>query len=221
MASGSQMTETVACFAAKTCDCVFKETAPTMPNITIATWSDEDRVAAAMTLAFATDPVERWALPDPHQYMSTFPPYVILYGGRAFDHGSAYVIGDFSGVALWLPPGVEPDYDPMTALFLENVEESILAIANTLFEQMASFHPEEPHWYLSLMGVDPAYQGRGYGSSLLRHALAVCDKDQLPAYLEATSPANLSLYERHGFQTLGRIESESSPPMFPMLRAPR
>jgi GNAT superfamily N-acetyltransferase len=192
-----------------------------MPNITTATWSDEDRVAAAMTLAFATDPVERWALPNPHQYMRTFPPYVILYGGKAFDHNSAYVIGDFAGVALWLPPGVEPDYEPMTALFLENVEESILAIANTLFEQMARFHPKEPHWYLSLMGVDPVSRGRGYGSSLLRHALAVCDKDQLPAYLEATSPANLSLYERHGFRTLGRIEFENSPPMFPMLRAPQ
>ena len=192
-----------------------------MPDITLASRSNEDRVAAAMTLAFATDPVERWCLPDPHQYMSTFPPYVILYGGKALDYGSAYVIGDFSGVALWLPPGVEPDYEPMTALFLRNVEESILAIANALFEQMANFHPEEPHWYLSLMGVDPAYQGLRYGTSLLRHALAVCDRDKMPAYLEATSPANLSLYERHGFKTLGRIESQNSPPMFPMFRAAR
>jgi GNAT superfamily N-acetyltransferase len=153
--------------------------------------------------------------------MSTFPSYVILYGGKAFDHASAYVIEDFARVALWLPPGVEPDYDPMTALFLENVEESILAIADSLFEQMAEFHPQEPHWYLSLMGVDPARREKGYGSSLLSHALAVCDKDGLPAYLEATSPANLSLYERHGFETLGQIESRGSPPMFPMLRAPR
>lgn len=192
-----------------------------MPRISTATWADRDQIAAGMTLAFATDPVERWAFPDPHQYMRTVPSYVILYGGKALDHASAYVSGDFAGVALWLPPGVQPGYDPMTALFLENVDEDILAIANTLFDQMAEFHPAEPHWYLSLMGVDPARQGTGHGSALLRHALAVCDADGMPAYLEATSPANLSLYQRHGFQTLGRIESRGSPPMFPMFREPQ
>jgi ribosomal protein S18 acetylase RimI-like enzyme len=192
-----------------------------MPAIGTATWADRNQVAAALTLAFTADPVERWAFPNPHRYMSTFPNFVILYGGKAFDHASAYVIDGFSGVALWLPPGVEPDYHPMMDLFLENVEGSIRVVAESLFAQMAEFHPEEPHWYLSLMGVDPVCRGQGYGSSLLSHALSVCDKDRLPAYLESTSPANLSLYERHGFQILGKIEAQGSPPMFPMLRPSR
>jgi GNAT superfamily N-acetyltransferase len=174
-----------------------------------------------MTLAFDTDPVERWAFPDPQQYMSAFPRYVLLYGGKAFGQGSAYVVDDFAGVALWLPPGIEPDYGPMTSLFLDNVDASIVETADVLFQKMEQFHPHEPHWYLPLMGVDPAHRGRGLGSSLLSHALAVCDADGKPAYLEATSPANLSLYERHGFKTLGRIDYQGSPPMFPMYRAPR
>ena len=88
-------------------------------------------------------------------------------------------------------------------------------------EQMGPFHPAEPHWYLPLIGVDPAQQGHGYGSALLSHALRTSDRDGVPAYLEATSPRGKKLYERHGFETLGGIRAGRSPPMGPMLRKPR
>jgi ribosomal protein S18 acetylase RimI-like enzyme len=69
-----------------------------------------------------------------------------------------------------------------------------------------------------MIGVDPAYQGRGYGAALLRHALQTCDRDGLPAYLEATSPRSAALYQRHGFEVIGVIQVADSPPIFPMLR---
>jgi ribosomal protein S18 acetylase RimI-like enzyme len=90
-----------------------------------------------------------------------------------------------------------------------------------LFDQMAGFHPHEPHWYIPLIGVDPRYQGRGYGTQLMRHGLATCDRDHKAVYLEATNPLNRTLYERLGFRVLGEIRSGNSLPMFPMLREPR
>ena len=87
--------------------------------------------------------------------------------------------------------------------------------------QMDEYHPTEPHWYLPLIGVDVTKQGRGYGSALLRYALERCDRDHLPAYLEATSRPSKALYERHGFEELGVIQAGSSPPMWPMQRSPR
>jgi GNAT superfamily N-acetyltransferase len=85
----------------------------------------------------------------------------------------------------------------------------------------SDFHPTEPHWYLPFIGVDVTKQGRGYGSALLRHALERCDRIGLPAYLDATSPLNKPLHERHGFEELGVIQASSSPPMWPMQRKPR
>jgi ribosomal protein S18 acetylase RimI-like enzyme len=85
---------------------------------------------------------------------------------------------------------------------------------------MGRYHPSEPHWYLPLIGVDPARQSQGHGSALMRHALAACDRDGRPAYLESTNPRNLPLYERHGFERLGTIQAGASPPLFPMLRKP-
>lgn len=90
-----------------------------------------------------------------------------------------------------------------------------------IFEQMAKYHPTEPHWYLPLIGVDPAHQGRGHGDALVCCALERFDREKLPAYLESTNPRNISLYRRHGFEELGTIQAGSSPALVPMLRRPR
>jgi ribosomal protein S18 acetylase RimI-like enzyme len=90
-----------------------------------------------------------------------------------------------------------------------------------LIGEKAKFHPEEPHWYLHMIGVDPRFQGRGYGSALIRHALERVDSDRLPAYLESTNPVNVPIYERHGFELVATVEVPGTPPMFPMLRRAR
>ena len=79
----------------------------------------------------------------------------------------------------------------------------------------------EPHWYLPLVGVEPNAQGRGLGGALMRHAVARCDQEDAPAYLESSNPRNISLYERHGFEVMGEIQMGSAPPVTPMLRQPR
>jgi GNAT superfamily N-acetyltransferase len=182
--------------------------------------SDKDRFAAAMTMAFSADPAARWAWPDPLQFISIFMPLVTAFGGKSFDNGTAYVVGDYAGVAQWLPPGVQPDDGPISELFEQQMSQPKLGEVLALFEQMASFHPHEPHWYIPLIGVDPVFQGRGYGSQLMRQGLMVCDREHQLAYLEATSPTNRQFYEHHGFRALGEIRSGDSPPMFPMLRKP-
>jgi ribosomal protein S18 acetylase RimI-like enzyme len=55
----------------------------------------------------------------------------------------------------------------------------------------------------------------------MKHALARVDREGATAYLESSNPRNVSFYERHGFEVLGRIQSGSSPVITPMLRRPR
>ncbi|WP_280177443.1 GNAT family N-acetyltransferase [Microvirga pakistanensis] len=81
-------------------------------------------------------------------------------------------------------------------------------------------HLHEPHWYLPLIGVDPARQRKGYGSMLLAHALRACGATGTPAYLESSNPENIPLYQRHGFKVLETIQVGTSPPVIPMLRHP-
>ena len=190
----------------------------TTPPTPITGTADEERAIATITLAFSNDPVVRWAFRDAHQYLTYWPRFVTASGGRAFSEGTADSIDDCAGVALWLPPGAGPDEEPMGTLLTEAVPEDEQDEVFALLDQMGEFHPVESHWYLPLMGVDANRQGRGYGSALLRHALQRCDRDGLPAYLEATSPRNRALYAAHGFEEMGVIQTGGSPPMWPMMR---
>ena len=174
-----------------------------------------------VVLAFSADPAARWLYPDPHQYAVNFPSIVRIFGGKAFEQGSAYSVGDFSGAALWLPPDVHPDDETLVGLIQQTVSNERQEEIFAALEQMGSYHPSEPHWYLPLIGVDPALHGKGYGSALMEHALIQCDRDQKVAYLESSNPKNITLYERHGFGLLGTIQVGASPPMLPMLRKPR
>jgi GNAT superfamily N-acetyltransferase len=190
------------------------------PEVKTATPAEIDQCVATIVLAFSGDPAARWAFADPQAYFATFPQFVRAFGGKAFEHGSAHHIAG-SAAALWMPPGVEPDEEAMVALIESAVAENDREAMFGVFEQMAVFHPQEPHWYLPLIGTDPAKQGNGFGSALLRHALAICDQQNMPAYLEATSARNVPLYQRHGFEALGVIQAGSGPPITPMLRKPR
>ena len=63
----------------------------------------------------------------------------------------------------------------------------------------------------ALIGVDPARQGRGLGSALMKHTLALCDAEGALAYLESSNPRNVPLYERHGFEVVGEIRPADIP----------
>ena len=186
-----------------------------------ATPVDEQATIDTVVLAFAADPVARWCWPDARQYLAAMPDFARAFAGRAFTHDAAHCTDDCAGAALWLPPDVHPDQAAIGAVLGRSAPAALLADLDAVFERMAAFHPNEPHWYLPLIGVDPAHQGKGYGSALLEHALAQCDRDRLPAYLESTNPRNVSLYKRHGFEVLGTIQVGQSPPLTPMLRKAR
>jgi ribosomal protein S18 acetylase RimI-like enzyme len=190
-------------------------------SIKSATDKDEAALSGVMTLAFSSDPVMRWLYPDPRNYVAHFPALAMAVGVKAVANGSAHYVQEFAGATLWLPPGVSPDEEPLVALVHETLSKRLHDEVFSMLEQMGAAHPKDPHWYLWMIGTDPTCQGKGYGSALLRHTLALCDRDKRLAYLESSNPRNLSLYLRHGFELVGTIQVGSSPSIFPMIRKPR
>ena len=189
--------------------------------IRAATPDEMPQTVTVMVAAFITDPVARFACPHVHDYFQAMPPATRAFAGGAFEHGSAYVSSGFHGAALWLPPGVHPDGETLEAVFREMALPAHLDDLLGTFGEMERWHPEEPHWYLPMIGVEPHAQGRGLGAELLAHALARCDRDGALAYLESSNPRNISLYLRYGFEILGEIQVGAGPLVTPMLRRPR
>ena len=189
--------------------------------IKTATPSDQDGAIGVLTLAFSSDPMARWSMSDPAKYLAVFPKLAKAFGGGAFEKGTAYIADRFTGAALWLPPGAKSDEEALKKIFDENTGNSIKEDMQVIFEQMEKFHPTEPHWFLPMIGVDPSQQGSGIGSALMTEALKAVDRDGVIAYLESSNPKNLTLYQRHGFEVIGEIQSGSSPVLRPMLRKAR
>lgn len=192
-----------------------------MSTVRTADPSEQPGVVAVLTLAFADDPVCRFMYPDPVQYLTFFPEFVRLYGGKAFAHGGAHVIAGHRGAALWLPPDEHPDDTALGQLLEHSIETHAKPDVLAVLAAMEAHHPAGPHWFLPLIGIDPLHQGHGHGMALMRHGLQACDRDGLPAHLDSTHPRNIPFYERCGFELLTTIEIGGHPPMYPMRRQPR
>jgi GNAT superfamily N-acetyltransferase len=189
-----------------------------LPKVKSADANTQASVISTIVLGFAADPMTRWVWPDSSEYLRMMPRFVKAFGGRAFEYGTAYVTEGVRAAALWLPPGVEPDEAAMGAVLEGALRPEIAEDLGVILKGMAEHHPHEPHWYLPLVAADPNWIGQGLGALLMKHALRRCDEEGIAAYLESTNPRNISLYERHGFKIIGKIQSGSSPVMAPMLR---
>lgn len=163
---------------------------------------------------------------DEHRNM---PIYVKAVIHDALKHGQVDAVISNNRVvatASWLPPGASPRSQARELRITARVLPVLLRGRNrrtaiNMLQTMSKKHPTEPHWYLALIGVDPALQGKGIGNLLIRKQLERCDADGRPAYLETQKPENLPYYERFGFVVRDTIAKDGCPTLWSMWREPR
>ncbi|MEM7412613.1 MAG: N-acetyltransferase [Myxococcota bacterium] len=190
----------------------------TAPVIDVAKPDQSNAVYGTLAAAFVADPVFRWIFPRAQDYFTHFAALMETFGGLAFEHGTAFRAADDAGAALWLPAGVHASDEELAANWLSRMAPDQIERVGALMGSVGDYHPSGDHWYLPTIGVDPAHQGRGVGSALLRSTLERCDALGLPAHLESSNRANLPLYQRFGFEIVGELQAGDSPPLWPMTR---
>lgn len=191
------------------------------PGLRRATADDAHHLKAVLADAFFEDPVLGWLMSEDTKRLARLRRYfAIELRHLALPRGRVWTTRDLSGAALSLPPGVwraPPRVTLLegTAFGLHLSRAARLAAA---MEYRHARHVREPHYYVRDVGVHPDMQGGGLGSALLRPTLERCDREGLPAYLEASSERNAALYERLGFQLTHELRVWGSPPLRLMLR---
>lgn len=170
--------------------------------------------------------------PDPARRANVLPAVFTGVARDAARLGSAYGAigsdGDVHGVALWLAPGKYP-WSASRQLRGAGWMISVLVADPRSFRRFmqtgangARLHPDDPHWFLESMGVDPAVQRQGVGGRLLEPVLKIADRDRIDCYLETADPRNAAYYARHGFE----VENDAlqlvadGPPHVAMRRRP-
>ncbi len=74
------------------------------------------------------------------------------------------------------------------------------------FREWGKRDPQEPHWHLGPVAVEPGLRGMTVGSQMLKRFCEKVDAEQAMAYLETEKPENVRLYERFGFVTVEEAE---------------
>lgn len=184
---------------------------------------DREAVTRLLDDAFQNDPVSSWVFPDAEDRRRKHSLLMGAFLGIVLEEGYVDVTEDGSACALWLPVPAEAhegDEDGPAQLreAVDPGNERIEQIARAT----AEIHPAgTAHEYLWFIGVAPGRQGEGLGTALIQHVLDRCDRERLPAYLEASNARSCALYERLGFTFMGRmVDLPDGPPMWPMWREP-
>ena len=188
--------------------------------------------AAVLARSFQRDEQHVHLFPDPARRARALPHEFAAVCRDAIGLGhvhAASLDGRLTGVAVWLPPGAHPMSFRRQIRLVPDAARLFWAAPGS-FGRVARFgidaagmHPPQPYWYLEAIGVDPAAWGRGVGTRLLRHGLAVADRAAQPCYLETSAERNVRWYRAHGFEVRasGVRFSPDGPDFWTLLRPPQ
>lgn len=164
--------------------------------------------SAMLGRAFRDDPLWNWVVPDEELRRASLGAFMAIGVRYGVVHGTVDAIGaGHEACAVWLRPG-DSDFDPERGLAIgmgeapRHLGDAGLGRFGAAMDHLGELHHRlmpGAHWYLMVLGVDPAYQRRGLGRAVLRPVLDAADRARQPCYLETQKAVNVPFYQAQGF----------------------
>jgi ribosomal protein S18 acetylase RimI-like enzyme len=184
--------------------------------------SEKNAVAAMLARAFWDDPLTSHLLPDETTRGEKLPRMFGLLMTMGMPYGSCFMTSGNEAATLWRPPN---KWHVHWWQYITNAPELLGVFGANALGVMATMdkveknHPKKPHWYLQVIGTDPAKQGKGFGGIIMREQLKVADAARTPCYLESSKDTNIPIYKNFGFEVTGEIKvPNNGPTLWPMWR---
>jgi ribosomal protein S18 acetylase RimI-like enzyme len=181
-------------------------------KITAASPSDTDEAVSCLATAFAQDPITGFLLQSGQGYRERVTRFFsLLMRARIALKMPVFVARGAHGIegATMGYSTAKSDWPVALTEEWARFEEAIPGLTDrmTIYDEVATkFKPPDPHYYLGVIGTDPALHGSGIGTQLLKSFCEVSASDPLSSgvYLETAQASNLRFYERAGFAETGR-----------------
>ena len=185
-----------------------------MGDLTLLTREQIGPASEMLTRAFFNDSKLTFVLPDEGirkergRHLFSFE---LRYG---INYGRVYATSPaLEGVAVWLPS------ERSEITFWRAMRSGGMSLQKGLgkdtMKRLLSFsdmvdayhkrHAPTLHCYLFFIGVDPRFQGKGFGGKLLRPLLDRMDQKDMPCYLNTQNEKNIPLYEHFGFSIVEQV----------------
>lgn len=181
-------------------------------EITRATPSDLVQAVDRLTHAFARDPITGFLLQAGPDYRERLTRFFSLLMQARLALGMPVLVAregdEIHGIVMGNIPS-PPAWPTDIAQAWEDFESAVPGMVDRLaiYEGLAAqFAPAVPHYYLGVIGVDPALHGQGIGMRLISSFCDLSAADGLShgVYLETGEPSNVRFYEHAGFVETGR-----------------
>jgi GNAT superfamily N-acetyltransferase len=175
-----------------------------------------EHAAGVLGRALASEPMISWPFrggegPEPDRATALFRILMSPY----LDSGVVWEDAEGRGCAAWIPPGrldVFETTDVIARDAIAPVTDDGGARYAVFWDWIGEHMPEDPIWFLDMVGVDPPFQGRGIGTALIRHGVELSAQTGVPALLETATPRNVPYYERSGFRVVDEGDAPDGGP---------
>ena len=167
-----------------------------------------DDTAHVLSRAFYNDPLFIFFFPDDSTRISMNFYTFRFITAHAQKKGFAYATSPaFEGASIWLHSSRlqrslldQARFGALKMLIKqgkEALDRQIMATAHMKAIHAANLRG--PYMYLSTIGIDEKFRGKGLASDLMLPGLEKADRENLPCYLDTHNENNVGLYERYGF----------------------
>jgi hypothetical protein len=161
--------------------------------------------------AFFNDPLMVYLFPELNERKKKLRLMMELLVRIGTKYGIVHATSlKLEGVAVWFPSN-KVKITPWMGLINGGISYffklGIKAVKkqNRLYNYTFSKHIKlmsSPHWYLSIIAINPSLQGKGLSRVLFNSMLYQIDQQKLPCFLDTNNEKNIQIYKRFGFRVI-------------------
>jgi ribosomal protein S18 acetylase RimI-like enzyme len=188
--------------------------------------ADVQRVTPALARAFQADPLFAWIEPDPERRAGFLLAFMRGLAWRSHLFAEAFTSSpEVLGASLWVGPDLgRLSPEQLERSGLDRAAQDLGPESRSRYDAFDAVRDvvervaPRPRWYLGVLAVEPAAQGRRLGERLMRAGLDRADAAGLPVSLETLQPRNVTWYQRHGFAVAASGEVPGGGPTYWVMR---